>query len=96
MPTYEYACRACDEVIEVVQSMRDAPLVLCPKCGESGLKRLIGRGAGIIFKGTGFYETDYKRAPAPKEGGETKPAKAEPAAAPSSPSPAPAAPARTG
>lgn len=69
MPTYEYACRSCDEVFEVFQSMRDAPLTTCPKCGKEGVKRLIGRGAGIIFKGSGFYETDYKRAAPPKESG---------------------------
>lgn len=66
MPTYEYACRSCNEVFEVFQSMRDAPLSTCPKCGKSEVKRLIGRGAGIIFRGSGFYETDYKR-PAKKE-----------------------------
>ncbi|RME71159.1 MAG: FmdB family transcriptional regulator [Verrucomicrobia bacterium] len=61
MPTYEYSCQSCNEVIEVFQSMRDEPLKECPKCGQPGVKRLIGRGAGIIFKGSGFYETDYKR-----------------------------------
>jgi putative FmdB family regulatory protein len=69
MPTYEYACRNCEDVFEVVQSMRDAPLTTCPKCGQATVKRLIGRGAGIIFKGSGFYETDYKR-PLAKTGGD--------------------------
>ena len=64
MPTYEYSCSTCAEVFEVFQSMRDAPLTNCPKCGQATVKRLVGRGAGIIFKGSGFYETDYKRAPA--------------------------------
>lgn len=85
MPTYEYACRSCNHRLDAFQSMRDEPLTTCPKCGEPTLKRLIGRGAGIIFKGSGFYETDYKR---PRESGESgsgdsKPATAAaPAAAP--------------
>jgi putative FmdB family regulatory protein len=93
MPTYEYACRKCDEVIEVFQSMRDDPLANCPKCGEAGVKRLIGRGAGIIFKGSGFYETDYKRPaqkPAESSGGaeSSKPSDSSKPAASSSPPPA--------
>lgn len=63
MPTYEYACRHCAAEFEVFQSMRDAPLTTCPHCGQATVKRRVGRGAGIIFKGSGFYETDYKRAP---------------------------------
>jgi len=79
MPTYEYECRSCDQVFEVFQSMRDAPLSSCPQCGQHEVKRLIGRGAGIIFKGSGFYETDYKRPQAKEEtesassSGDTKP-----------------------
>lgn len=60
MPTYEYACPKCDHAFEQFQSMNDAPLTKCPKCKKKGLKRLIGGGAGLIFKGTGFYITDYK------------------------------------
>jgi putative FmdB family regulatory protein len=71
MPTYEYSCQNCQDVFEVFQSMRDAPLTTCPKCGQATVKRLIGRGAGIIFKGSGFYETDYKRPPAKSEGTES-------------------------
>jgi putative FmdB family regulatory protein len=61
MPTYEYACPKCGHHFEQFQSMNDAPLKKCPKCKKTGVKRLIGRGAGLIFKGSGFYETDYKR-----------------------------------
>ena len=60
MPTYEYTCPKCGHNFEAFQSMKDAPLKKCPKCGKSGVKRLIGGGAGLIFKGTGFYITDYK------------------------------------
>ena len=61
MPTYEYECDACGHTMEAFQSMTDKPLRKCPKCGKLKLQRLIGAGAGIIFKGSGFYETDYKR-----------------------------------
>ena len=61
MPTYEYACTECGLEFEVFQSMKDAPLKTC-NCGKNGkVNRKIGRGAGLIFKGSGFYETDYKR-----------------------------------
>ena len=60
MPTYEYKCKNCGYYFEIFQSMNDAPLKTCEKCHTDSLKRLIGRGAGIIFKGTGFYETDYR------------------------------------
>ncbi len=62
MPTYEYACKLCGHQFEQFQSMKDAPLRRCPACKKLGLQRLISGGAGLIFKGTGFYETDYKRA----------------------------------
>lgn len=77
MPTYEYACTKCGHHFEQFQSMRDAPLKKCPKCGKLALKRLIGGGAGLIFKGSGFYITDYKKSAPPKEGGESKPAGGE-------------------
>ena len=67
MPTYQYECDACGHGFEVLQSMVDKKLKKCPKCGKLKLHRLIGAGSGIIFKGTGFYETDYKRKDAPKE-----------------------------
>src|SRR5262249_9080175 len=66
MPTYDYACRSCGHRFEQFQPMTEAPLVKCPKCGREGLERLIGPGAGILFKGSGFYETDYKRPAASK------------------------------
>ncbi len=60
MPTYEYACDACRETVEIFQKMSEEPLEVCPKCGEKALRRLISGGAGLIFKGSGFYVTDYK------------------------------------
>lgn len=67
MPTYEYHCQKCDKNFEMFQSMRDQPLRECPKdlCrlpkwGHGKVKRLLGTGAGIIFKGSGFYSTDYR------------------------------------
>ena len=59
MPTYEYKCLKCNHRFEVFQSMNDAPLKECPVC-KGDIKRLIGRGAGFIFKGSGFYCTDYR------------------------------------
>ncbi len=61
MPTYQYECDACNYSFEELQSMLDEKLKKCPKCGKMKLHRLIGSGSGIIFKGSGFYETDYKR-----------------------------------
>ncbi len=85
MPTYEYVCPKCQHAFEAFQSMSDALLSQCPKCKKRGLKRLIGGGAGLIFKGTGFYITDYKNKPSPgqSEGVSPKstPAKAAPKAA---------------
>jgi putative FmdB family regulatory protein len=67
MPTYEYSCEKCQGTFEIVQSMRDTALQECPKelCqqkrwGHGKVKRLIGTGAGLIFKGSGFYITDYR------------------------------------
>ena len=60
MPTYEYECEKCKKRFEVFQSMTDAPIAKCPHC-KGKVKRLIGGGAGIIFKGSGFYATDYKK-----------------------------------
>ena len=60
MPTYEYVCQACKHELEEFQSITAKPLRKCPSCGKLKLKRLIGTGAGVIFKGSGFYETDYR------------------------------------
>ena len=68
MPTYEYACRKCGHAFEIFQSMKAATLKKCPECQKLALKRLVGGGGGLIFKGTGFYITDYKNAPAKKGG----------------------------
>ena len=77
MPTYEYACPKCGHAFELFQSMRAAPVTLCPKCKKKGVKRLIGGGAGLIFKGSGFYITDYKAKPkAPEKSGGDKAASA--------------------
>jgi len=59
VPTYEYECRQCGHRFEAFQSMKDEALKKCEKCGGE-LRRLIGTGAGIIFKGSGFYQTDYR------------------------------------
>ena len=60
MPTYEYKCDACGHAFELFQSMSAEPTRRCPKCKKLKVKRLIGTGAGLIFKGSGFYITDYR------------------------------------
>lgn len=60
MPTYDYRCVQCGHAFEAFQSIKDEPLCECPKC-KGELKRLIGGGCGLIFKGSGFYITDYKQ-----------------------------------
>ena len=60
MPTYEYQCDACEHSFEEFQSFSDKPLTKCPQCGKRKLRRLIGTGAAILFKGSGFYQTDYR------------------------------------
>ena len=60
MPTYEYKCVNCGYKIEIFQNITDAPLSDCSNCNKGTLKRLIGTGSGIIFKGSGFYQTDYR------------------------------------
>ncbi len=60
MPTYDYRCNACDHEFELFQSMSDKVKRTCPECGKKSLERLIGTGAALLFKGSGFYETDYR------------------------------------
>lgn len=90
MPTYDYKCERCDHTFEAFQSITAAPLKKCPKCGKPKLRRLIGTGAALLFKGDGFYITDYrsenyKNAAKAETGsgdgksGETKPADGKPA-----------------
>ncbi len=104
MPTYEYRCGACGHEFEEFQSITAAALKKCPKCGKNKLARLISAGAGIIFKGSGFYETDYRSdaykaaakkdssqvaAPAASSGDKTGGGEKS-AAAPTAPAPSPA------
>ena len=60
MPTYDYACEACGHELEIFQSMTEAPKRRCPKCKKQRLRRRIGTGGAILFKGSGFYLTDYR------------------------------------
>jgi putative FmdB family regulatory protein len=62
MPTYDYKCNACGHTFDELQSFSDPVLTKCPKCKKNKLERLFGGGGAIIFKGGGFYETDYRRA----------------------------------
>ena len=70
MPTYQYACTACDERLEAVQSFTDAPLTECPACG--GTLRKVFSAVGVVFKGSGFYKTDSRSAPKPADAGSGK------------------------
>src|SRR5262249_58012965 len=78
MPTYDYVCDACDHEFELFQSITEPVKRKCPECGKNKLRRLIGTGAAIMFKGSGFYKTDYrsdtykKRAEADKPASESK------------------------
>lgn len=83
MPTYTYECKKCGQKMQVFHSMSASPRVKCESCGSRSVRRILGTGAGIIFKGGGFYETDYKnkgkddgagkKAESKSEGAETKP-----------------------
>lgn len=86
MPTYDYVCDGCEHAFEQWQSFKDDTLTKCPSCKKSKLRRLLGTGAAIVFKGSGFYDTDYRqkdearkneaKTPKPAEGGEAKPSDA--------------------
>lgn len=97
MPTYDYVCDACGHRFEQMQSFSAPKLVTCPKCSQDKLRRLIGTGAAVVFKGSGFYETDYRsdsyKAAAKKEGDAASP---PPPASPPSASPPPASPPAAG
>jgi putative FmdB family regulatory protein len=88
MPTYEYSCENCGHLFEQLQSITASALRKCPKCRKTTLKRLIGTGAGLIFKGSGFYTTDYRsenyKESAKKEKPEKSGEKKETAATPAS------------
>lgn len=60
MPTYDYECDACGHTLEIFQGINDPKKKKCPECGKNKLQRLFGTGAAIVFKGSGFYETDYR------------------------------------
>ena len=60
MPTYDYICNDCEKMYEYFQSMSDAPIKECPECNKNSLRRVISGGTGLIFKGSGYYLTDYK------------------------------------
>jgi putative FmdB family regulatory protein len=60
MPTYDYLCEACNHEFELFQSIKAEPEKKCPECGKNKLRRLIGPGAALVFKGSGFYKTDYR------------------------------------
>jgi putative FmdB family regulatory protein len=77
MPTYDYVCDACQHQFELFQSIKEAAKRKCPQCGRQKLRRLIGPGAAIVFKGSGFYKTDYrtesyKKAAAAEKAGKTE------------------------
>ena len=76
MPTYQYQCTSCGHRLEEFQSITEPPLVLCPQCNTENLVRVIGAGAGLIFKGTGFYLTDYKKERSTPPSGESQTKKA--------------------
>lgn len=94
MPTYDYVCDACGHALEIFHSISEAPKKKCPKCGKQKLARKIGAGAGILFKGGGFYQTDYRsdsyKAAAKADSGESAPA--TPAAADATKTDTPATP----
>jgi putative FmdB family regulatory protein len=81
MPTYEYHCDACEHHFDEFQSITEEPLKKCPKCRKPKLRRIFGTGAAVIFKGAGFYQTDYRsesyKAAAKAEQEAAKPAPAD-------------------
>ncbi len=93
MPTYQYICKSCNYELEELQSMSEPPLVKCPNCGQDTLARIMSSGSGLIFKGSGFYKTDYakkeeKPTPTASKKPEEKKAADTPATSTSEPKPA--------
>ena len=78
MPTYQYVCKNCGYEMEELQKITDPPLVRCPNCSTDNLARVIGGGSGVIFKGSGFYLTDYKKKASKGSEESTKGTKTEP------------------
>src|SRR4051812_35351683 len=74
MPTYDYECDACGHTFELFQSITEPVKKKCPKCGKSKLRRLFGTGAAVVFKGSGFYQTDYRSDSYKKAAEKDKPA----------------------
>lgn len=72
MPYYDYECKSCGHEFETFQSMSDAPLQECPECRTASLRRLIGGGSGVIFKGSGFYINDSRKKSTGEQGGGSK------------------------
>jgi putative FmdB family regulatory protein len=83
MPTYDYVCDSCQYCFELFQGIKDSVRRKCPKCGKPKLRRLIGGGAGFLFKGSGFYVTDYRSA-SYKQGAEAEKKALEPKEKPGS------------
>lgn len=74
MPTYDYVCDACQHKFELFQGIKESPKKKCPECGKPKLRRLFGTGAAIVFKGSGFYQTDYRSDSYKKQAAADKPA----------------------
>jgi putative FmdB family regulatory protein len=95
MPTYDYICDSCAHEFEAFESIKADPQTLCPQCHAETLRRKIGAGAAILFKGSGFYQTDYRSESYKKGAAADKPAESKPAtdstASKSEPKPPPAA-----
>ncbi len=96
MPTYDYQCRACGKRFEKFQSITAAPIRRCPFCGRGRVRRLIGPGAGVLFKGSGFYQTDYRSEAYRKAAEKDSPSKPAASSATSGPSEASPEGSRTG